>query len=255
MPLWLKVVLGLWALAWLGGAAGFFYGAKSFDREAAERSQPLTGLVENGEARFEAVIDGSRLVRAPFTERSCAATVVSLGARSWEKKTQPDKNGDTNHFELQIAERRTPDTVDVRVGDTRVVMPVALWQPPQNLAADHREQLQKIPDDFAVPPADIANAIAHVRGSFSGFYADEWCLAGGQSVFISAQMQTRAGVRYLLPKAGSTYVDLFKGTHAEASADSRGTAFGLRIAGGIFIALATLPLVIALVVTLRRRSR
>ncbi len=110
----------------------------------------------------------------------------------------------------------------------------------------------ELPARLAVPAADVASARASARGTFTHFSADEWRLTGGERVFVVGHVEERDGGGFA-PHRGLGRVDVFRGSQADGVRDLRSGSSGLRIAGGIFVALAVLPLLGFAIVQLRRR--
>lgn len=241
------VWLGLWAM----GSALFFRGARSHDGRSAEWARPATGLVRGADVRFEGVVDGSRLVTAPLSQRPCAAALTRAYYGTWYY----DSQGETQQGAVRIASRTTPAAVVLLVGDERIELPLEHWQPPTARSADVSQSFAELPARLAVPAADVASARASARGTFTRFSADEWLLTGGQRVFVVGHAEERDGRLRLAPHRGLRRVDVYRGSQAEGVRDLQASSSGLRVAGAIFAVLSALPLVGFAIVQWRRRRR
>ncbi|TAK31464.1 MAG: hypothetical protein EPO40_04770 [Myxococcaceae bacterium] len=239
------VWLGLWGM----GSVLFFKGSRAQSAQAAEWALPATGLVRGGDVRFEGVVDGRNPVTAPLSQRPCAAALTHIYYGTWYY----DGQGERQLGALRIATRRAPEAVGIVVGAERVDLPLDLWRPPTAKSADVSESFAELPARLAVPAADVASARASARGTFTHFSADEWRLSGGERVFVVGHVEERDGRLRLAPHRGLGRVDVFRGSQADGVRDLRSGSSGLRIAGGIFAALAVLPLLGFAIAQLRRR--
>jgi hypothetical protein len=252
-PWWMKIIFFVWSLAWLGGAWGFFAGADSEAGAAIERARPLTGVVDAGPIRVEATVDTVRSVVGPVTGRQCAAVLAGVGAYS--SKTETDRQGKSRvvHEYASVRKRREPEGVTLRAGSGVIEVATAHWRPTSG--QQQTKYQQEPPDGWQLTPDEISAAESRLGGRFAGWYVDEDCLPAGQQVLLLGVVELRDGVRRVLPPDGSEFVDLFPGTQADAVADARSSATGLRIAGYGFIGVSTLPWLALVAVVARARRK
>ncbi|MBL8949446.1 MAG: hypothetical protein JNK82_01625 [Myxococcaceae bacterium] len=249
LPWWAHVIFLVWSLAWLAGAWGFFSSATSSDHDAAEREQPLTGLVDSGPIRVEATVNDQPTFVAPVTGKTCAVLTSGVGAYGTKTETDSQGKSHTVYSYASVRKRREPQVFRLDVKGAAIEVSTEHWAP--SPGQTQSKYLHAPPPGWDVTEEELQAAKAKLGSTYAGWYLDEGCLPPGQPVLVRGIAQQGR----VMPPAGEAHVDLFPGTQADAVAHARTTAKGLRFAGVVFIGVSTLPWGVLLIIVLRRRRQ
>jgi hypothetical protein len=230
------IISVVWLALWGMGSALFFHYAGEQGREAEHLA-----AAPAGELHAEAVVEPGPTVDSPISHRACVATVINVSYLYSYKETHTDRT--LSGSALVTAQVLGNPLVNLRVGADRLTLPLSpdaakgwAWQGVSST-------LTGLPPELHVDPA----ALDEARKTSNGYRAfqtslgaTEWAFTEGSKFFVAGRIVDGR----LEPDPVLGHVEIFAGTKDELMKELRGTSFGLRIAGYVFVALSLLPLVV-----------
>jgi hypothetical protein len=238
-----------WLVAF--GIAGYYMGEAGVEKlaHADYASTPATELTRGADVRVAGTIVEGPPAVAPYSQKACLAAVTDIAVVGFYRDPQDKYVRESHH----AATRRVgPASIEIGVGDERIELPLERWTPKHYSV----EEVDELPERLGVTSREIDIARSSLRGKFERYSVSESTIDSGTRVFVVGRLEDREGPLRLEADRVLERVEVYPGSQDDFVEELRGSAAGLRIAGGILGAgVGPLPLVImGLILLLRRRK-
>ncbi|MBX3191959.1 MAG: hypothetical protein KF819_33520 [Labilithrix sp.] len=248
----LLVIALVWLVLFEGGAYAFFRLAGASSVEADHVSKPLTGLDRGSAVRLEATVAAGKDVLAPLSQAPCVAALTEVYAVGYER----EKEDEVRRIAVLAARIRAgPPHIGIAIGDARVEIPLALWDPSATAASRVDGSMNELPARLEITDAELREARAKVGPRYDHLEVREWTLLAGTPLFVVGRLEDHDGALRLAPDPALGKLVMHPGTQREYIDKLKTMSIAFRIAGGAFVVTGCVPLVILAISRARAINR